>query len=49
MRRGAIVNTDHIRKVSALTSRRWLLKMSNGMDVIVSKRLASAIRRDLKW
>jgi DNA-binding LytR/AlgR family response regulator len=49
VRRGAIVNTDHIRKVSALSSKRWLLKMSNGMDVIVSKRLASTIRRDLKW
>lgn len=49
VRRGAIVNTDHIRKVSALSSKRWLLKMSNGMDVIVSKRLASVIRQDLKW
>ncbi len=49
VRRNAIVNTDHIRKVATLTSKRWLLKMSNGMDVIVSKRLASAIRHDLKW
>ena len=47
--RGAIVNTDHIRTVSALSSKRWLLKMSNGTGVIVSKRLASTIRRDLKW
>jgi two-component system LytT family response regulator len=49
VRRGAIVNTDHIRKVSPLSSKRWLLKMSGGMDVIVSKRLAGAIRQDLKW
>lgn len=49
VRRGAIVNTDHIRKVSALSSKRWLLKMSNGLDVVVSKRLAGAIRRDLRW
>jgi two-component system, LytTR family, response regulator len=49
VRRGAMVNTDHIRRVSPLSSKRWLLKMSNGMDVIVSKRLASAIRQDLRW
>jgi len=49
VRRSVIVNTDHIQTVSPLSSRRWLLKMSNGLQVTVSKRLASAIRRELKW
>jgi DNA-binding LytR/AlgR family response regulator len=42
--RNTIVNTDHIRKISRLTSKRWLLRMANGMEVIVSKRMAGAIR-----
>jgi two-component system, LytTR family, response regulator len=47
--RGTIVNTDHIRKISALTSKRWLLKMSNGMEAIVSKRMAGVIREQTRW
>ena len=46
--RGTIVNTDHIRKISALTSKRWLLKMSNGMETIVSKRMAGVIREQAR-
>ncbi len=42
--RGTIINTDHIRKISPLSSKRWLLKMSNNFEAVVSKRLASAIR-----
>jgi DNA-binding LytR/AlgR family response regulator len=42
--RSTLINGDHVRKISPLSSRRWLLKMSNGMEVIVSKRLAGAIR-----
>jgi DNA-binding LytR/AlgR family response regulator len=42
--RGAIINTDHIRKISPLSSKRWLLRMTNGMEVIVSKRLAGIVR-----
>lgn len=42
--RKTIINTDHIRKISPLTSKRWLLKLSNGMEVVVSKRMAGAIR-----
>jgi DNA-binding LytR/AlgR family response regulator len=42
--RSSIINTDHIRKVSPLSSKRWLLKMSNGFEAIVSKRLANIIR-----
>lgn len=44
IRRQVIVNADHIRTLSPLTSKRWLLKLSNGMEVIVSKRMAGSIR-----
>ena len=47
--RSSIINTDHIRKVSPLSSNRWLLKMSNGLEVVVSKRLASSIRIQGQW
>jgi DNA-binding LytR/AlgR family response regulator len=47
--RKTIINTDHIRKISPLTSKRWLLVLSNGMEAIVSKRLAGAIRDETKW
>jgi DNA-binding LytR/AlgR family response regulator len=42
--RNSIVNADHIRKISPLSSKRWLLTMSNGLEVVVSKRLADTIR-----
>lgn len=42
--RATLINTDHIRKISPLSSRRWLLTMSNGLEAIVSKRLAGSIR-----
>ncbi len=42
--RGTLINADHIRKISPLSSRRWLLTMSNGFEAIVSKRLARSIR-----
>ena len=42
--RRTIINTDHIRKISPLSSKRWLLKLSNGMEVTVSKRMTATIR-----
>jgi two-component system, LytTR family, response regulator len=42
--RSSIINTDHIRKISPLSSKRWLLKLSNGFEATVSKRLANIIR-----
>ncbi|MFN7935117.1 MAG: LytTR family DNA-binding domain-containing protein [Bryobacteraceae bacterium] len=45
--RSTIVNTDQIRKISPLSSKRFLLRMSNGMDVVVSKRMGSVIRDTL--
>ena len=47
--RGTIINTDHIRRISPMTSKRWLLKMSNGLEAIVSKRMASVIREATSW
>ena len=46
--RRTIINTDHIRRISPLSSKRWLLRMSNGFEAVVSKRLASAIREQ-RW
>jgi len=42
--RKTIINTDQIRKISPLSSKRWLLKMANGYEATVSKRMAGAIR-----
>jgi DNA-binding LytR/AlgR family response regulator len=47
--RSTIVNTDQIRKISRLTSKRWLLQMSNGFEAVVSKRLASDVRAQGHW
>ena len=47
--RKTIINTDHIRKISPLSSKRWLLKMSNGLEAVVSKRLAGMIRDETRW
>jgi DNA-binding LytR/AlgR family response regulator len=47
--RSTIINTDHIRKISPLSSKRWMLKMSNSFEAVVSERLASAIREDTRW
>lgn len=47
--RNAIVNVNHVRKMSALSSQRWLLTLSNGLELIVSKRQAHAIRGLLHW
>ena len=43
--RNALVNVDHVRKMSALSSQRWLVTLSNGQEFIVSKRLARGIRQ----
>lgn len=47
--RKTIVNTDHVRKISPLSSKRWLLKMSNGLEFTVSKRMAGLIRDETRW
>jgi len=47
--RNAIVNTNHIRKMSALSSQRWLITLSNASQLVVSKRQAHTIRQVLHW
>jgi two-component system, LytTR family, response regulator len=42
--RGVLVNLDHVRRLAALSSQRWLITLSNGQEFIVSKRLAHNIR-----
>lgn len=42
--RNALVNMDHVRKMSALSSQRWLITLSNNQEFIASKRLARRIR-----
>ncbi len=47
--RNAIVNVNHVRKMSAMSSQRWLLTLSNGLELIVSKRQVRAVRDLLQW
>ena len=47
--RGAIVNVNHVRKMTPITSQRWLLTLSNGQEFVASKRMAGAVRQMLQW
>jgi two-component system, LytTR family, response regulator len=47
--RNAVVNVNHIRKMTALSSQRWLITLSNSLQLIVSKRQAHHIRQILQW
>lgn len=47
--RNALVNVDHVRKMSALSSQRWLITLSNNQEFIASKRQASSVRQLLNW
>ena len=42
--RNSVVNVNHVRKMSALSSQRWLLTLSNSQELIVSKRMARSVR-----
>ena len=46
--RNAIVNVNHVRKISPLTSRRWIITLSNDTQFVVSKRQIHHIRGLLK-
>jgi DNA-binding LytR/AlgR family response regulator len=43
------VNVNHVRKMSALSSQRWIITLSNGLEIVVSKRQARHIRKILHW
>lgn len=47
--RNALVNVSHIRKLSALSSQRWLITLSNALQIVVSKRQAHHLREILDW
>jgi DNA-binding LytR/AlgR family response regulator len=47
--RNAIVNVNHVRKLTALSSQRWCITLSNGLQLVVSKRQAHKIRQILQW
>jgi len=42
--RNALINVDHVRKLSALSSQRWLITLSNDQEFIASKRRAHGVR-----
>jgi two-component system LytT family response regulator len=46
--RNALVNIDHVRKMSSMSSHRWLLTLNNGQELIVSKRQAHGVRDMLR-
>jgi DNA-binding LytR/AlgR family response regulator len=45
--RNALINVDHVRKMSALSSQRWLITLSNNQEFIASKRRARGVRQFL--
>ncbi len=47
--RNALVNVDHVRKMSALSSQRWLITMNNDQEFVASKRQARMVRELLSW
>ena len=47
--RNAIVNVNHVRKMSAMSSQRWLITLSNSLQLVASKRQAHSIRCILHW
>lgn len=47
--RNAIVNVNHVRKMTAMSSQRWMITLSNSLQIVVSKRQAHTIRKILHW
>lgn len=47
--RNALVNIEQIRKMSMITSQRWLLTLNNDQEFVVSKRQAKNVRDVLSW
>jgi len=42
--RNALVNVNHVRKITPLSSQRWLITLSNNQEFIASKRQARGVR-----
>jgi DNA-binding LytR/AlgR family response regulator len=47
--RNALVNINQMRKMSMITSQRWVITLDNGQEFIVSKRQARNVREVLRW
>ena len=47
--RNTLVNVDHVRKLAALSSSRWLITLNNNQEFVVSKRMARNVRQILSW
>jgi DNA-binding LytR/AlgR family response regulator len=47
--RNALVNINQMRKMSMITSQRWMITLDNGQEFIVSKRQARNVREVLRW
>lgn len=47
--RNALVNVEQIRKMSMITSQRWLVTLNNGQQFVVSKRQVKNVRDVLHW
>jgi DNA-binding LytR/AlgR family response regulator len=47
--RNALVNIEQIRKMSMITSQRWLVTLNNGQQFVVSKRQAKNVHDVLHW
>ena len=47
--RNALVKVGHVRKMRALSGQRWLITLSNSLQVTVSERQAHQIRQVLQW
>lgn len=47
--RNAIVNVNHVRKLTALSSHRWCITLTNSFQLVVAKRQAHKIRHMLEW
>ena len=43
------MNVNHVRKMTALSSQRWFITLSNSLQLVVSKRQAHKIRQILQW
>jgi DNA-binding LytR/AlgR family response regulator len=47
--RNAIVNVNQVRKMTAMSSQRWCITLSNSLQVVVGKRQAHKIHQILQW
>jgi len=47
--RSALVNVEHVKKMSAMSSNRWLITLRNNQEFMVSKRLARNVKQILSW